>query len=180
MKNNQQHIIGYSRGTQDERKEQNERLKHALCSSIIEDPDQSNDLCPALQPFSALDVTLVITNLNVLRGSQSFQLSWLRKWLLKGNQIITLDGVFNSIQWPEATSLIAALTGHNPRAKHAPAGRPRGLSDKALQLKEQAKGMYAQKKLNSSQCARRLGIARSTYYRYLNLKPATLPQENQE
>ncbi|MEG3130431.1 hypothetical protein SC171_21800 [Pantoea cypripedii] len=170
MKNNNYYVLGYSRGSIDERNEQNHLLLTVRCHWLVEDPDQSNALCPALQNLPEVKVVLLMTNLNTLRGSSSGQLSLLRKWLLSGHQIITLDGVINSLLYPEVTAFVSALAGHNPLAQNVPSGRPSGLSRKALQLKEQAIGMYTQTALNSNQCARRLGIARSTYYRYLDLQ----------
>jgi hypothetical protein len=181
LKSDNYFVMGYSRGTLDERNKQNNLLLQESCHSLIEDPDQSNALCPALQFFPEVRVILLMTTLNSLRGSTSCQLGWLKKWLLRGHHIITLDGVMNSIQWPESTALIAVLSGHNPRALHAPSGRPSGLSNDAIQIKGQAIEMHEHKTLSSSQCARRLGIARSTYYRYLNSnKPLCAPSESED
>lgn len=175
--NNNHNYIGYCRGEQAERDAQRQALRQANCSHFIDDGDLTHALCPALHTLPDNNITLAMTELSVLRGTQSNQLSWLRKWLLNGNHLITLDGVLDSKAWPETAALIAVLAGHNPKAQQAPAGRPAGLSEQALELSERAENLYNQKKLTSLQSARRLGIARSTYYRYLNLRKSCL-QDN--
>lgn len=177
MNNKTVSYLIYCRGNPLERETQRKLLGQLKYDKIVEDDDESYSLCPALQQISDTPVTVVMTELSVLRGTPSAQLKWLRKWFLSGHHLITLDGVIDSIAWPETAALIAVLAGHNPKATQAPAGRPSGLSEQALQLSERAETLYSQKKMTSQQSARRLGVARSTYYRYLNLRQVILQRE---
>lgn len=163
-------LLGYLRGNSLARAQQKALLQKSGCTRFLEDDDDGFALAPALQQaqnLSQTPVTLIMTNLENLGGSLGVQLEWLRKWFSDGNHVYTLDSELDSLHFSETTTLIAILAGHNPDATPAPAGRPSGLSAEALKLAERAEALYHEKKLNAKQCARRLGIARSTYYRYL-------------
>jgi DNA invertase Pin-like site-specific DNA recombinase len=166
--------IGYCRGDERSRDIQRNHLKQAGCRVFIEDPDQSDALCPALQQNIKSGTALMVMSIDILKGTPATQLKWLHALLSDGSHLISLDGVMNSLSWPDTLPLIAVLRGHNSGAEKAPAGRPPGLSEKALSLSERAEALYQQKKLTSYQSARRLGIARSTYYRYLKLRNSPL------
>ena len=166
--------IGYCRGNEHSRNMQQKYLLQAGCCDFIDDPDQSDALCPALQEETESSMTIVLLSIELLKGTPAAQLKWLHTLLAGGSHIISMDGVINSLRWPKTQPLIAVLAGHNPAAEKAPAGRPPGLSEQALALSERAEALYIQNKLTSYQSARRLGIARSTYYRYINLRKAPL------